>query len=191
MIEGFNFAGPVDGWNIAGQPLEAYEARREVAYMRDGVRKAGHTGMAITYYPISTTIHAMLAPMDPRLGIRPTDGILLAVLPDVKTDYDSITAGIVYEDYGSYKFNGGPDVFIGGFCGGSEGAVIESIVRDIAALIIYRNNARGGNHLSNGSRSQRWRSGSRTTPMGVFDRQSSVMSKFRNHKIPSIYLCWI
>lgn len=137
MIEGFNLVGPLDGRNVIGPPLEAYAARRAVAYMREGVRKAGRPGMAITYYPISTSAHAMLAPMDEKYCLRRTDGVLLAVLPDIKTDYDSITAGIVYEDYGSYKFNGGPDVFIGGFCGGSEGAVIESIVRAIAPWILY------------------------------------------------------
>lgn len=137
MIESFNLV-TIDGRDVIGPALEAYAARSAVAHMREGVRKAGRPGMAISYYPISTGVHSMLAPMDPEYCLRRTDGVLLSVLPDVKTDYDSITSAVVYEDYGSYKFNGGPDVFIGGFCGGSEGAVVESIVRAIAAWIIYR-----------------------------------------------------
>ena len=135
-LEGFNFA-VVDGREIFGPPLEAYAARREVAWLREGVRKAGRPGMAIAYYPINTRAATMIAPMDPVSGLRRTDGILLGVLLDVKVEHDLLTAAIVYEDYGCFRFNSGGSGFVGGFCGGTEGAVIEALVKTLTGLLVY------------------------------------------------------
>ncbi len=136
-LEGFNFAA-VDGREIFGPPLEAYAARREVAWMREGVRKAGRPGMAIAYYPINTRAATLIAPMDPDCGLRRTDGILLSVLPAIKVEHDLLTAAIVYQDYGCFGVNGGGSSHVGGFCGGTEGAVLESIARTLVGWLAYR-----------------------------------------------------
>ena len=136
-IEGFNFT-TVDGREIFGVPLEAYAARRQVAWMREGVRKAGRPGMAIAYYPISTHAAVLTAPIDPACGLRPTDGVLLSVLPTVKVEQDMLTAAIVYEDYGCFKRNGGGTGLVGGFAGGPEGAIIEGLAKAIAGWLVYR-----------------------------------------------------
>lgn len=137
IIEGFNFT-TVNGFKIYGEPISAYAAKREMELMREGVKKAGRAGMAITYYPIHTKASSLIAPIDPDRGLRRTDGILLSILPDIKVEEDFITASIVYEEYGSYKVNGGAFGNVGGFCGGVEGAIIEAIAKTIAAWIIYR-----------------------------------------------------
>ncbi len=136
-LEGFNFTN-TDGREVYGMPIEAYAARRELAWMRDGVRRAGRQGLAIAYYPISTRSSVLIAPMDPDYGLRRTDGLLLSVLPDVKVETDLLTAAIVYEDYGCFKVNGGGSGHIGGFCGGPEGAIIEGLVKPIVGMMIYR-----------------------------------------------------
>lgn len=136
-IEGFNFTN-VDGYEVFGMPLEAYAARREVAWMREGVRKAGRQSMAVAYYPISTRGAAMLAPLGGDEGLRRTDGILLSTLPDVKIELDLLAASIVYGDYGAFKVNGGANGGIGGFCGGVEGAIIEAIAKAIGGWLCYR-----------------------------------------------------
>lgn len=136
-LEGATFA-VVDGREIHGPPLEAYAARREVAWLREGVRKAGRPGMAIAYYPISTRAATLIAPMDPDHGLRRTDGILLSVLPEIKVEHDLLTAAIVYDDYGCFKLTGST-AQVGGFCGGTEGAIIEAISRSLAGRLVYRN----------------------------------------------------
>lgn len=135
FVEGFNFP-VVDGMEISGRPFEAYAAMREVAWMREGVRKAGRPGMAIVLYPISTGASALTAPIDPNLGLRPTDGVLLSTLPDVKVEYDLITTAIVFSSYGYFGVNGSFGM-AGGFCGGPEGATIEGIVRPIVGYMVY------------------------------------------------------
>jgi methylamine--corrinoid protein Co-methyltransferase len=137
MIEGFNFTR-MDGWEVYGLPLEAYAAKRAVGLMREGIQKAGRPGTSIVYYPISTQASTLLAPIDPHTGLRRSDGILLSMLPDIKVEYSLLTAAIVYEEYGCFKMNGGSFAIVGGFCGGPEGAIIESIAKTLAAWIIYR-----------------------------------------------------
>jgi len=137
IVEGFNFI-KVDGRDVYDLPMAAYAAKRELAWMREGVQKAGRPGMAITYYPILTEASTLIAPIDPVSGLRRTDGILLSTLPDMKVEYDLLTAAIVYEEYGSFKQNGGAFAYIGGFCGGVEGAIIETIAKALAAWMVYR-----------------------------------------------------
>ncbi len=69
------------------------------------------------------------------------------MLPDVKVEHDLLTAAIVYEDYGCFKANGGGGAYVGGFCGGTEGAVIEAIARTLTGWLVYHDSfARGGVH---------------------------------------------
>jgi hypothetical protein len=55
-------------------------------------------GMSVLYYPISTQVSTLIAPIDPTSGLRRSDGVLLSVLPDIKVEYSLLTAAIVYED---------------------------------------------------------------------------------------------
>lgn len=147
FIEGFNFT-KVDGREIMGPPMEVYASRRQVNWMREGVRKAGRPGLAIVYYPINTRAEDLICVMDPDHGLRRTDGILLSLLPDLKMEQDMLSAAIVYDEYGSFKLSGSFAI-AGGFCGGVEGAIIEGIAKPIAAMIAYRDyiNYTGVEHI--------------------------------------------
>jgi methylamine--corrinoid protein Co-methyltransferase len=138
FLEGFNFS-VIDGYEIYGTPLEAYASRRQVAWLREGVRKAGRPGAAVVYYPISTAASSFLATIDPVAGLRPTDGVLLSVLPDVKVQYDLITTALVLQSYGYFGISGSFGI-AGGFAGGPEGAIIEGLAKTIVAWIVYRDN---------------------------------------------------
>ena len=140
LIEGFNFP-ELEGRRIHGIPMEAYAAKRELAILREVVADAGRPGMAITYYPISTRASTLIAPIDPEKGLRKTDGILLSVLPDIKVEYDLLAASIVHGQYGSYRFNGGAFAYVGGFCGDTEGAIIEVLAKVFTAWLVYRDQA--------------------------------------------------
>jgi len=136
FIEGFNFP-KVDGREIMGAPMEVYASRRQLEWMREGVRKAGRPGLAVVYYPINTRAEDLIGVIDPDYGLRRTDGILLTLLPDLKMEQDMLSAAIVYEEYGSFKLSGSFAI-VGGFCGGIEGAIIEGIAKPIACMIAYR-----------------------------------------------------
>ncbi len=155
FLEGFNFP-KIDGYDVYGTPLEAYASRRQVAWLREGVRKAGRPGAAIVYYPISTAASSFLAAVDTAAGLRPTDGVLLSVLPDVKVQYDLLTAALVLQSHGYFGISGSFGI-AGGFAGGPEGAIVESLVKTIVAWIVYRDNLyyNGVEHLSHVSGGRR------------------------------------
>ncbi|MBN2131597.1 MAG: monomethylamine:corrinoid methyltransferase [Sedimentisphaerales bacterium] len=138
-LEGINFTH-VDGREIRGVSMEAYAARRGVAWLREGIRKAGRPGMAIACYPINTRAAALLAPLDEECGIRSTDGILLSVLPDVKIEQDLIAAAVVYNEHGCFAVNSGGGGFVGGFAGGLESAIIEGVIKPLVGFLVYRDN---------------------------------------------------
>ena len=147
FIEGFNFTR-VDGREIMGPPMEVYASRRQVNWMREGVRKAGRPGLAIVYYPINTRAEDLICVMDPDHGLRRTDGILLSLLPDLKMEQDMLSAAVVYDEYGSFKLSGSFAI-AGGFCGGPEGGIIEGVAKPVAAMIAYRDyiNYTGVEHI--------------------------------------------
>jgi methylamine---corrinoid protein Co-methyltransferase len=136
FLEGFNFTA-VDGREVFGLPMEAYATRRQMDYMRAGIRKANRPGLAIVLYPINTRIGALLAALDPDYGLRRTDGMLLSVLPDLKMEHDLLTAAIVGHDYGLFTLSGSFSI-VGGFCGGIEGAIVEGVAKPLAAMLVYR-----------------------------------------------------
>jgi methylamine--corrinoid protein Co-methyltransferase len=149
-LEGFNFAA-VDGREIFGMPMEVYAAKREASWMRQGVAKAGRPGLAIAYYPINTRAADLIAPIDPENGLRPCDGILLSVLPDIKMEQDLLTAAIVWEQYGGFMLNGNGSGAVGGFAGGLGGAIVEGITLVLAGYIVYRDIATWGGVRSSGA----------------------------------------
>jgi hypothetical protein len=137
-LEGFTFA-EVDGYEIYGPAIEAYASRREVAWMREGIKKAGRPGLSITYYPISTKASTLIAPMDPDFGLRRCDGILFTMIPGIIVNYDYITASIVYEQYGlSHRRNLGGGG--GEFAAGPIGDTVGYLVTAIAAWMVYHDN---------------------------------------------------
>ncbi len=136
-LEGFNFP-EVDGREIFGMPMEVYAGKRAATWMRQGVAKAGRPGLAIAYYPINTRASVLIAPIDREVGLRPSDGILLSVLPEVKIEQDYLTAALVWEEYGGFKLNGNAGATVAGFAGSLGGALIESIVAVLIGWIAYR-----------------------------------------------------
>ncbi len=135
FLEGFNF-GVVDGREVFGMPMEVYATRRQMGWMREGIRKAGRPGLAIVYYPINTRAAVLLAALDPVAGLRPTDGVLLSALPDVKMEHDLLSMAIVCQEYGCFGLSGS-FALAGGFCGGVEGAIIEGICKPLVAMLCY------------------------------------------------------
>lgn len=135
FLEGFNF-DTVDGREIFGMPMEVYATRRQMGWMREGIRKAGRPGLAIVYYPINTRAGVLMAALDPVAGLRPTDGVLLSALPDLKMEHDLLSMAIVCQEYGCFSLSGS-FALVGGFCGGVEGAIIEGVCKPLVAMLCY------------------------------------------------------
>jgi hypothetical protein len=137
LLETFNYHR-ILGREVHGTPLVVYAARKATERARLGVRLAGRGGLALCYYPILTTAEAFIAAKDEARGLRSSDGLLLSVLPDLKVETDLVAAALYYEEYGCFRQNGGAGGSVGGFAGDYEGAMIEAVVRNMAAWMVYR-----------------------------------------------------
>jgi len=138
-MQGFTLR-EIDGREVHGTAMAAYATRKQVQYLREGARKAGRPGMAICCYPFSFEAGPMLAPLDPRYGLRPCDGSFLTLLPNIEVEAGTITAAIVYNDYGlSFTVNGNGNGELDSFAGSRDGYVITGIAKCIAGWMIYRN----------------------------------------------------
>jgi hypothetical protein len=144
-IQSFMYA-ETDHIEIKGPAHWAYGARRAVERVRNGCTQAGRPGLCIIQYPVMTRAFAQISTMDPYRGLRPTDGILFSIQPDLHVDADYIAASYVYEEYGlAYKENqGGGSNFVADVYGG----MIISVASRLAAWICYRDNIQGSGGAS-------------------------------------------
>jgi hypothetical protein len=147
LLECFNYHR-IMGREVHGTPLIVYAARKAIERARLGVQLAGRAGLALCYYPILTTAEAFIAAKDEARGLRSSDGLLLSVLPDLKVETNLLAAAVYYEEYGCFRQNGGTGGSVGGFAGGWEGAMIEAVVRNIAAWMIYHDAIQYGGGVS-------------------------------------------
>ena len=132
FLEGPNLL-EVNGWEITNPPMEAYASMRTSRWLKEGVREAGRPGLSVLYYPIHTRASTMLAGM---ADLGTGDGILLSVLPDVKVEHDLLTSAVVSEEKGNYRVSGSFAI-AGGFCGGPDGAIFESVIKTVAGILCY------------------------------------------------------
>jgi methylamine--corrinoid protein Co-methyltransferase len=147
FLEGFNYHR-IMGREVHGTPMVVYAARKAIERTRLGVSLAGRAGLALCYYPILTSAEAFIAAKDEERGLRSSDGLLLSVLPDLKVETGLLAAALYYEEYGCFRQNGGTGGSVGGFAGGWEGAMIEGVVRNIAAWMVYRDAVQYGGGVS-------------------------------------------
>ncbi len=132
FLEGPNFL-ECNGWEISNPPTEVYASMRQARWLKEGVREAGRTGLSVLYYPIHTRASTMIAGIG---DLGTGDGVLLSVLPDVKVEHDLLTTAVVSEEKGNYRVSGSFSL-AGGFCGGPEGAIFESVLKTIAGILCY------------------------------------------------------
>jgi methylamine--corrinoid protein Co-methyltransferase len=139
FLETFNYHR-IMGREIHGTPMVVYASRKATERARTGVSLAGRPGLALCYYPILTTAEAFIAAKDEERGLRSSDGLMLSMLPDLKVETGMLAASMYYEEYGCFRQNGGAGGSVGGFAGDYEGAMIEAVVKNIAAWMVYRDN---------------------------------------------------
>jgi len=183
FIEGFNFVN-VDGREIQGEPLEVYATRRQIGWMREGVRKAGRPGLAIVLYPINTGAVTLMSVLEPISGLQPGDGLLTSVLPDEKIEHDMLAAAIASQQCGVWRVSSSFSM-LGGFCGGEDGAIIEGVAKALTAMICYRVyvNCTGVEHI-------RTAKGSATHPQPLSWARSVVNQALNRHS-NIICMAWI
>ena len=121
---------------ITGSPLEILGARNAILWAREALQRAGRPGLHIGDNAAGMTSQAKICSCDPASGTRPTDGILVSQMNEMKVDYDHLSMTAFLLQYGAAIYNLMTPI-IGGYAPGPEGLAIVTIAEHLAGAVIY------------------------------------------------------
>jgi methylamine--corrinoid protein Co-methyltransferase len=118
-----------------GSPLELHLGRCMAAWAREAVWRAGRPGLH--FVSACPSAIADIAACNQENGVRRSDGLMISLTAELKTDYEALGKVAYALDYGCVKATHGGSI-IGGWAGGPEGAAIVSIADFLAAVMVYQ-----------------------------------------------------
>jgi len=121
---------------IPGTPLELLGARRDASVAREAVRMAGRPGMHISDVAVPLTCSGKMAAYDPAAGLRPSDGILVSQMVELKTDYDQLSRVAHLYNIGGITVDLMTPL-LGGLGGGAAGTAVVSVADHILGVVLY------------------------------------------------------
>jgi len=126
----------IDGFKIRkGTPQEFRAARMLGKWARQAITEAGRPGMHINDIAIVSP-EAKICALDPVSGIRPTDGLLVSQMIELKTSFAHLALIEHMLSYGCFVGNLMTPIF-GGYSGGPECTAIVNIAEHIAGAVCY------------------------------------------------------
>jgi methylamine--corrinoid protein Co-methyltransferase len=124
----------VDGREVrTGNPIEIVSTRRELQYMRQGLKRVGRPGMGMLAAQSSVSELGDLAVAHPDY-LRPVDSHLVPVLNELKMDNRNISRAVNSLEYGMVNASL-PCVIVGGLGGGPVGSAITNVASYLIANI--------------------------------------------------------
>ncbi|MFC1907983.1 monomethylamine:corrinoid methyltransferase [Chloroflexota bacterium] len=127
----------VDGQQVvAGSPLGVEAAIRTIFLVREGLRRAGRSGMPIVN-GIATAVRSQEHIAGHRFGFRKTDALEIGTVHEMKVDFDSLNKIAYSLAAGSLVFaeNG---VILGGLSGGPAGVAVVTAAYNPVDLLVLR-----------------------------------------------------
>jgi methylamine--corrinoid protein Co-methyltransferase len=121
----------------AGSPLELHGAINEVAWIREGARRAGRPGMPMMVGPgMAVTAITVAGAINEERGIRRGDIVLVALLNELKTDYDRLNRAVLLAE-NAISAVSLIDPMLGGYSGSAEGTAIVSVASCLLSSLVY------------------------------------------------------
>jgi len=117
-------------------PLEIQATRRELMMLREAAARAGRPGISFIAGESSVSVLGDLAIASERY-MRTSDAHLVALLNELKTDYDRISKVVNFTEYGAFNVTL-VDPIIGGYAGGPEGVAVCFIASFLLGRAMYR-----------------------------------------------------
>jgi methylamine--corrinoid protein Co-methyltransferase len=121
---------------VPGSPTEILASRKEAALARRAINQAGRPGMHIEDVAVPLTCAGKIATFDPALGLRPSDGLLVSQMPELKTNYDQLSRVAFMQSVGMHIVDLMTPL-IGGLGGGAEGTAIVTVASHILGVLCY------------------------------------------------------
>ena len=122
----------VDGREVrTGNPIEIVSTRRELQYMRQGLKRVGRAGMGMLAAQSSVSELGDLAAAHPDY-LRPCDSHLVPMLNELKMDHRNISRAVNSLEYGMVNASL-PCVIVGGLGGGPAGSAVINVASYLIA----------------------------------------------------------
>ncbi len=132
---------------VPGSPTEILAVRKQAEVARQAVRMAGRPGMHINDVAVPLTCAGKMAAFDPLTGLRPCDGLLVAILPELKTNYDQLSRVAFQQSVDMHIINLMTPL-IGGLGGGAEGTAIVTVASHILGAVCNKASYHDMGHMS-------------------------------------------
>ncbi|MEE8321307.1 MAG: monomethylamine:corrinoid methyltransferase [Gammaproteobacteria bacterium] len=168
----------------AGSPMEIYASIRMIRIAREAMRRAGRPGMPImSLLTTATSAATTLAASAPQFGLRPSDGWLAVILPELKVSFEVLNKV-------AYLLNWGANIgvtsssIIGGYCGGPAGAALVTVANILTGLLVHK----GDYHLTLPTD---FRYSIGTTPGALWALSSAMQASSRNIPVPVNQACYV
>jgi methylamine--corrinoid protein Co-methyltransferase len=121
---------------IPGSPTEILGVRKQAMVARQATGLAGRGGMGINDVAVPLTCAGKMAAFDPASGLRPCDSMLIAIMPELKTNYDQLSRVAFQQSVGMHIVNLMTPL-IGGLGGGAEGTAVVTVASHIMGAVCY------------------------------------------------------
>lgn len=116
-------------------PLEIQATRRELTMLREAAARAGRPGIHLLAGESSVSALGDLGIASDRY-MRISDAHLVALLNELKTDYDRISKVVNFTEYGGFNVTL-VDPIIGGYAGGPEGVAVCFVASFLLGRAMY------------------------------------------------------
>lgn len=163
---------------IPGTPLEILAAQRDAVQARESIRKAGRPGMHIEDMALPLTCAGKISTFMPEKGMRPSDGLLVSQLPELKTDYDQLSRVAYLQSAGMHIVDLMTPL-IGGLGGGAQGTAVVTVACHILGVLCYNVSYHFMGHMS-------LQLSHNTGPMGLWIQAVAGQALSRNTPLVSV-----
>jgi len=122
-----------------GTPLEVLGTIRNISLAREALRRGGRSGLPIMNALATATAAVSLnTALHPGYGLRKTDGYLIGIIAELKTNFDLLNKVCALQSlgYGGICAEYGP--VYGGYCGGPEGTAVAQVAGHLMGVLVYR-----------------------------------------------------
>ena len=121
---------------IPGTPLEILGVQRDAAVAREAIRRAGRPEMHINDVASPLTCAGKISTINPEWGLRPTDGLLVSQMVELKTDYDQLSRAARMQTVGMHIVDLMTPL-VGGLGGGPAGTTVVTVACHILGVLCY------------------------------------------------------
>ena len=121
-----------------GTPLEILGTMETVRISREAMRRAGRPGLPImNAVSTATASPSLISVLNTEYGLRRSDGVLVGMLAELKTDFEHLNKAYATKCFGS-PVGGELGPVYGGYAGGAEGTAIVAVAEHLMGLMVYQ-----------------------------------------------------